>query len=191
MRKGILILAALLFTASCGAPIRLAEPNKRVTAAEVYSVQPATAWNRMGGYSTEQWTMDGTSLQSIVFFRGIADGKPMFRQAKDKTLPVFRSSMTPIEIKDLFATSMSRLDYQNLKVRKFRPAKVGGVNGFRFDFSLTTEGGLKKRGFAVGAIRNKTLYFVFYWGTRLHYYAKNRRDAERVIGSLRWAKAKG
>jgi hypothetical protein len=189
MSKRFIAVALLLFAAACTSPIQLVEPPNRIIINKTYSVAPSVPWTSYSTVSNVTWTIDGPGLQSLVFVDGVKDGGPLFAKRRKKNMPEYRKGMTPIEIKDLFISTLGRYNYHQLKVRKMRPTMVGDARGFRFNFSGTTKAGLRKRGFAVGAVRNDMLYLVYYWGTELHYYDKHRRDAERIVASLKFVKA--
>jgi len=190
MAKRFVAIALLLLAAGCVAsPVQLVEPKNRIIINKQYSVAPVVPWTSYSTVSDVTWTIDGPSLQSLVFVDGVKDGGPLFAGTEKKNMPKYRQGMTSIEIKDLFISTLGRYNYHQLKVRKLRPAMVDGVRGFRFEFSGTTKGGLNKEGFAVGAVKNDTLYLIYYWGTELHYYDKHRRDAERIVASLKFVKA--
>lgn len=190
MFKRITAIALLLFVTACvGSPVQLVEPKNRIIINKQYSVDPAVSWTSYSTASDVIWTVDGPNLQSLVFVDAVADGHRLFAGRQKKNMPKYRKGMTPIEIKDVFVSTLGRYNYHQLKVRKMRPTMVDGVRGFRFEFSGTTKGGLNKQGFVVGAVRNDKLYLVYYWGAELHYYDKHRRDAERIVASLRFVKA--
>lgn len=188
MRRLLVALAALAFVASC-APYQLVAPPERVKVSDTYTVSPQIPWNRVNTASMtniEQWTVDGSGLQALMFVSNVEDGQPLFPVREKKSMPVFRSSMNSLEIKDLFVASMAGLDAQHVKVRKLRPSAFGGADGFRFEFSYATKGGLEKRGIATGAVRGDKLHMILYMGTRLHYFGKYKRAAEGVMGSVRF-----
>lgn len=189
MSKRLIAVALLMLAAACTSPVQLIEPPNRVVINKTYSVEPVVPWTSYSTVSDVTWTIDGPGLQSLVFVDGVKDGAPLFAGRQVKNMPTYRKGMTPIEIKDLFVSTLGRFNYHQVKVRKMRPTTVGGMRGFRFEFSGTTKGGLNKQGFAVGAVRNDMLYLVYYWGTELHYHDKHRRDAERIVASLKFVKA--
>lgn len=188
MRRIVFVVAALAFIASC-APYQLVEPPKRVKISDTYSVSPQVKWSRVNNTffkNVEQWTVDGAGLQALMFINNVEDGQPIFRSRRKVKIPVFRSSMNSLEIKELFENSMAAMQAQKVRVRKFKPAKFGGADGFRFTFSYKTKSGLDKRGVARGSVRKNKLYLVVYMGTRLHYFGKYRRAAEGVMRSVRF-----
>lgn len=188
MRRIVFVFAALALVASC-APYQLVAPPERVTISDAYSVAPQIEWSRanvMVWNDVEQWTVDGAGLELLMFVNKVEDGKPLFPVRHQDAMPVFRSSMNSLEVKDFFVASMAGLQAQRVKVRKLRPVQFGGVDGFRFDFSYTTKGGLEKRGIAKGAVRKGKLYMILYMGTRLHYFDKYKRAAEGVMRSVQF-----
>ena len=109
MRRVLFVVAALAFIASC-APYQLVEPPKRVKISETYTVSPQVKWSRVNNTfakNIEQWTVDGAGLQALMFLNNVEDGQPIFRTRRKVKIPVFRSSMNTLEIKELFENSMA------------------------------------------------------------------------------------
>lgn len=190
MFKRITAVAILLLATACvQSGIQLVEPKNRIVINKQYSVDPVVSWTSYSTTSDVTWTIDGISLQEMVFVDPVKDGGQLFAGIRKKNMPKYRTGMTPIEIKDLFISTLGRMEFHQLKVHKMRPTNVGGLRGFRFNFSATTKRGLNKEGFVVGVVRNDKLHLIYYWGTQLHYYNKYRADAERIVASLRFVKA--
>jgi len=190
MFKRITAVALLLLVTACvQSGIQLVEPKDRIVINKQYSVDPVVSWTSYSTTSDVTWTVDGINLQEMVFVDPVKDGGQLFAGIRKKNMPKYRRGMTPIEVKDLFISTLGRMNYHRLKVHKMRPTTVGGARGFRFNFSATTKAGLDKEGFVVGVIRNDKLHLIYYWGTELHYYDKHRRDAEGIVASLRFVKA--
>ena len=56
------------------------------------------------------------------------------------------------------------------------------------EFLFTTEDGLLREEFTVSAKKDKKLHLIIYSGTRLHYYPKNKGDAESIVQSIKMNK---
>jgi hypothetical protein len=156
------------------------------------SIEPSIAWNRASGTttgaSTETWTLDGQLLDTVTILGGVADGAPLalLRGVSVEKLAPFRSTMTPNEIMDLYEASWSSLAKTSVtRTSNLRPAKLGGVDGFRFDASYTGVNEVASDVAAVGAVRNGKLYLIIYRGTHLHYFPTHLPDFERLVESVR------
>ena len=99
MRKRFIAVALLLFAAACTSPIQLVEPPNRIVINKTYSVAPTVPWTSYSTVSDVTWTIDGPTLQSLVFVDGVKDGGPLFNGRRKKNMPTYREGMTPIEIK--------------------------------------------------------------------------------------------
>jgi hypothetical protein len=93
-----------------------------------------------------------------------------------------------LEIKEFIETSATAVGVVGISSRDFRPYKFGSLEGFRVEFLFTTEDGLLREGFTVGAKKDKKLYLIIYSGARLHYYPKNKGDDESIVQSIKMNK---
>lgn len=189
MRHGIrtFALVALACLLSACVQFTLVEKSKRVTFDDTYSLAPQIAWSKHSEGDVELWTVDGPLLQELIFFTGIANGKPLFPpqpQAKEKELPVFSEKMTALEVRDLLVATLSRRNQFSVETKDLRPWQFGNIDGFRFGLSLVTEDGLNKQGFAVGTIRNDKLYLIAFSAAEVHYYGKYKGTVEQLLGSI-------
>jgi hypothetical protein len=180
-RTSGVVMAALLLS-GCAA-YSLVEP-KTVTVADILVVQPHLAWSSIASGPWEVWTVDGVSLQTLQFLKGLGHDEPLFSRGGDKR-PRFRKDMTPHDVMDFVVDSIADSGGQQIRAAGPRPATFAGKDGFRFDWTLLTRQGLEKRGFAVGAIVNEKLYLAMYTGTADHYFDKHSGDAERIIQTAR------
>ncbi len=124
-------------------------------------------------------------LQELRFIKGIEDGEALFRGRAGRKFPPFKSKMTAIEIKELFETSLARIEVARLKTQNLRPESFGHAQGFRFEFTYVLTSGLEKQGLALGAVIDEKLHMIIYSGTRLHYYPKHKEDVDRLVRSIR------
>lgn len=190
----IVVIALALLVGAC-TQYALVQPQ-RVTVKDALIVEPDIAWNRInqqdisGRSRTEIWTADGPLLNSIVFFAGIEDGKPLFvqtaEQEKKGKLPEFRSAMNATDIMELLESTVARITQSSLtKTRDLRPEKFAGRDGFRFDMSYVGKDEVDRDATAVGVVHEGRLYMIFYDGARLHHFGLRRAQAERIIQSAR------
>lgn len=184
--RAIAVALALLLT---GCTMFTLVENKPVTIGEQMVVDPGTRWNKATNFPHEAWTMDGPSLDMLVFWV-VEDGKPLMEPRndgqKDKRPPVFKSGMSEVEVMEFAEASLSHLHDSPAKARNLRPQDVGGVQGFRFSYEVTAKDEVERDGEAIGAIRNGKLYLMTYTGTRLHHFAKTLPQAEKAMLSARF-----
>ena len=183
MTRTLAALALALALAGCAARgYSLVEPRARPIA-DVYTVEPGVAWTTWSSDRVEAWTIDGYVLHSLRFFKGIADGEPMFTGgANEDKRPRFRVAMTPTEIAEYVAESLFG---GRVTPRHLRPAPFGGAPGFRFEVVYHTRDGVNREALVAGAVLKSRLHVIVYDGTALHHFGKYRADAERVIESVR------
>jgi hypothetical protein len=180
------LLALVFFVAGC---MRYSMVNKgnQIKVGSAFTVETPVDWSRSKEGATETWTIDGPQLQRLVFFTGIDDGKPLFPTAwgsQTDEMPLYGSGMNALEIQEFIEASLVRNGAHRMAVRDLRPARLGNLEGFRFEFSYYAESGLKYEGFVVGANQQTRLLAILYVGTALHHYGKHLSDAEKVVSSV-------
>jgi len=182
--RGVAGVALGITLAACAPKTySLVEPRPRPIDT-FYSVEPGVAWTATSTGKIESWTIDGYALESLRFFKGIADGEPMVTGgANEEQRPRFRATMTLTESAELVATSLFGARVTPTDVR---PAAFGGAPGFRFDVAYATRDGVERKALAAGAVVNDRLHVIVYDGTSLHHFGKYRAEAERVIESVRF-----
>jgi hypothetical protein len=150
-------------------------------------VKTNIAWNVAKENGLIIWTIDGPGLQKLLFFTGIKDGKPLFKpkpgQDSEK-VPMFRNTMTSLEIVDLIEASLSRQNVHQFEKKNLQPKNIGGEEGFQFDFSYFSEQGLEYEGLAAGTIKNNQLYLFLYTGVALHYFEKYISEVDYILQSI-------
>ncbi|MDH3317255.1 MAG: hypothetical protein OER43_16020 [Gammaproteobacteria bacterium] len=188
----ILLLTALI--AGCVTPYSLVNPERQ-TVGGVISVQPSTKWNKasLTDYqgSLEVWTLDGPTLNTLVFFTGVPDGEPLFTRrsqnpAQQEKPPVFRSTMNALEIQELLEATVARYFQTTLaEGRNLRSETIAEGRGFRFETKLVGRDEVERVGVFVGTIRHKKLYGAWFQGARLHYFERYRPEFDRLVKSAR------
>ncbi|MFQ5763750.1 MAG: hypothetical protein ACE5GT_02375 [Rhodospirillales bacterium] len=183
MARFLLLLVAASIIAGC-TYYSLVPPGTREIAG-TYSVKSEIPWSKATEGKTDLWTVDGMGLQELRFVNGLADGDRLFSGEKFGEQPEYKENMTFLEIKELIETSAAVVGAVGVKTRDFRPHKFGNLEGFRAEFSFTTEDGLLRDGFVVGTKKDNKLYLIMYSGSRLHYFPKHKDDAEYIVRSIR------
>ena len=189
MRGGrtlLAFIAVVFLLAGCG-KYQLIESGHRVTVGECFRVDPEIPWSMTKEAGVFVWTVDGQDLERLIFFPGIKDGTPLIalgKSASSPEMPIYKDSMSLLEVVDLLEATMARLDFHQFEENNLRPATIGGLEGFRVDFSFVSKEGLEYRGFAAGTQKNHKLYLVMYMGTTLHYYDRYETTVDRIITGM-------
>ncbi len=189
MRAGRTLFALIVVVSilsSC-AKYQLVASGHRVTVGGCFRVDPEIAWSMTKEEGVFIWTVDGPGLEQLIFFPGVKDGTPLIDRKKrgdSPQMPLYKSSMTLLEVVDLLEETMARLDFQQFEKQNLRPETIGGLDGFRVDFSFVSKQGLNYRGMAIGAGKDRNLYLVLYMGTALHYFDKYEMLVDRLIKNM-------
>jgi hypothetical protein len=185
-RAALISLFSLFLLAGC-VQYSLVPSDKMVTVGNTLQVEPQITWSKSESNGIVTWTADGPSLDRILFFPGIDDGAPLIKNTvKDKDeMPLFSSSMTPLEVMDLIKATLARMGCQDIQMEKIIPHPFDGLDGYKFFFSYASEGGLRYKGFSAGTVKNERLYLVIYTGTDLFYYDKYLAAAEKIVSSIK------
>ncbi|MCZ7565019.1 MAG: hypothetical protein M5U08_15585 [Burkholderiales bacterium] len=188
-------LSALLFAvalvAGCAAYTLVAPQRQNV--ADVISVEPGMKWNKMSQSAyeghVEVWTLDGLTLNTLVFFTGVPDGEPLFvprfaDKARMEKPPVFRSTMNPLEIQELLHATVARFFRTTLaEERNLRAVSIAGGRGFRFETRVVGRDEVERAGVFVGTVAGGKLYGAWFQGARLHYFERYLPEFERIVAS--------
>jgi hypothetical protein len=170
-------------------------PPERQTVGDVISVQPGMKWNKVNGHNyqgkVEVWTLDGPTLNTLVFFTGVPDGEPLFTRrvmggGQCENPPVFKASMNPVEIQELLEATVARFFQTTIaEGRNLKPVPIAEGKGFRFETRLVGRDEVERDGVFVGMIRNQKLYGAWFQGAKLHYYDRYLPEFDRMLASAR------
>ncbi len=149
----------------------------------LYSVDPQITWSKFSYGKIDMWTVDGSELQALRFFKGLEDGDALLGGTDDK-IPRFSAGMRASEVAEFVVDSLARSGGAEVESRGLRPAQFGTLPGFRFEVSFKSPEGLEIDGTAAGAVDGERLLLILYTGARQHYFPKHRDDVERVIASV-------
>ena len=183
--RAMAVLALAALASGCATAKKgytLIEP--RVTPIdEAYVIEPGLRWSSESTGKIETWTIDGVALERLVFFKGIEEGEPMIAAAgKDDKRPGFHVALTLAEVAEFVVESLYG---GRLTAKDLRPAPFGGSPGFRFELAYYTRDGVNRRALVAGAVLKNRLHVIVYDGTTLYHFEKYRKEAERVIDSIR------
>ncbi len=150
-------------------------------------------WNKVSSVwaiddirAVEDWTLNGSGLDSISFVTGLKSGRYIIRQSKRTAhqVPKFRSDMTAPEVtamlESFYRVKAGTFDFKTVGLI---PRQFLGYPGFQFDFDHLDTDEVWRRGRAVGAVIGGRLYLVLLDGARSHYFAAALPDFEAVANS--------
>ncbi|MEO5577668.1 MAG: hypothetical protein ABIR25_01275 [Sphingomicrobium sp.] len=158
-------------------------------------VTPTREWNRVSSTwsiddirAVEDWTLSGSSLDSLSFVTGLKGGRYIIRQSKrsSQQVPKFRSDMTAPEVtamlESFYRVKAGTVDFKTIGLS---PRQFMGYPGFQFDFDHLDTDEVWRRGRSVGAVIDGRLYLVLLDGARSHYFNAALPDFEAVANSAR------
>ena len=192
--KKIFIVSFFLIVISCQADKMyiLVEPGK-VEIEKIYSASTNKKWSQFQEreYNFLFWTIDGYTLQRIVFFKPIEDGRSLFDHdsfftKENEKRPIFNSKMNKFEIKEFFENCIiwSR-EFTSFETSNIKNYKIGDVEGVSFDIKSQNELGLNYKGFAIVGIKDNKFYSIYYIATEMEFYDKYKKEAEEIISSIK------
>ena len=192
--KKIFIISFFLIFISCESDkvYVLVEPGK-VEIEKIYSATTNKKWSQFQErtYNFLFWTVDGYTLQRIVFFKPIEDGSSLFDQEsfftkENKKRPIFDSKMNKFEIKEFFENCIvwSR-EFTSFETTDIKNYKIGDAEGVSFDIKAQNELGLNYKGFGVVGIKNKKFYSVYFIASEMEFYDKYKNEAKKIISSIK------
>jgi hypothetical protein len=180
-------LAGLLLLNGCATNYSLVAPG----AHEVHgmNVTPRSSWNSVpsfaapGGVAT--WTADGLPLNSLAFFAGIEDGKPLLKASAREEYPAFRAEMLPNEVMELVESTVAKQYGATISgAASLDPLSVAGSPGFEFEFEFIGGDKVERRAYGAGAIHDSALWLLLYQAPRLHYYDLYLPEVKGMAGTL-------
>ena len=193
--NNILFLILIFVLSSC-------QPNKvftliesgRVEINNMYSLKTNKKWSQFEQkeYNFIFWTVDGYTLQRIVFFKPISDSESLydhnsfFTQESEKR-PIYNSNMNKFEIKEFFedcilwSKRLVKIDSNN-----FKNYKIDNFDGITFDIEGQNQLGLIYKGFVVAVIKDKKLYLAYFVAPKIEFYEKYHKEAKKMLSSIKF-----
>jgi hypothetical protein len=185
-------LTVLLLLAGCQRFL-LVKPERQ-TVGGVISVQPGVEWNKLGMHNykgkIEVWTLDGPTLNTLVFFTGVPDGEPLLTvNVPGKTQeqpPVFRATMNPIEVQELLQATITRMFETTLvEGHDLQPTSLAEGRAFRFETRMVGRDEVERDGVFVGTIRGNKLYGAWFQGAKLYYFSRYLPEFDGMVASAK------
>ena len=94
--------------------------------------------------------------------------------------------MNKFEIKEFFENCIIwSNEFTSFETTNIKNNKIGDVEGVSFDIKGQNELGLNYKGFAVVGIKNNKLYSVYFIATEIEFYERYKKEAEKVISSIK------
>ena len=193
--NNILFIVLILFLSSCQANkmFTLVEPG-RIEIDKIYSIENNSIWSQFQQkeYNFIFWTVDGYTLQRIVFFKPISDSESLydhnsfFTQESEKR-PIYNSNMNKFEIKEFFedcilwSKRLVKIDSNN-----FKNYKIDNFDGITFDIEGQNELGLIYKGFVVAVVKDKKLYLAYFVAPKIEFYEKYHKEAKKMLSSIKF-----
>jgi hypothetical protein len=192
----IRIIAVALSLAAAGPVIAgwsIMSKGMPVAVAKNMTVTPADDWNRWSSRPSDRgeiWTLDGTSLNEVSFFAGIANGEPIYRERDKQNMPLpkFKSAMLPTDLVDLFEASNRILLQSSLfEITNVEPAKLAGKNAVRFNYHYVVQGDeLNRSGEGIAANIGGRMYLVNFVAPSIHYYERDLPKFRALVSSIKF-----
>ena len=193
--NNILFLILIFVLSSC-------QPNKvftliesgRVEINNMYSLKTNKKWSQFEQkeYNFIFWTVDGYTLQRIVFFKPISDSESLydhnsFFTQESERRPIYNSNMNKFEIKEFFedcilwSKRLVKIDSNN-----FKNYKIDNFDGITFDIEGQNELGLIYKGFVVAVVKDKKLYLAYFVAPKIEFYEKYHKEAKKMLSSIKF-----
>ncbi|KUR70079.1 hypothetical protein AQZ52_14510 [Novosphingobium fuchskuhlense] len=150
-----------------------------------------TQWNRVTYgpiKGSEEWTLDGLTLNELYVAGDIASGKPLLYEfnKKDNPLPKFADTMQLTDLPDLVErTWRVARNAVVFKTTAVEPAKLGGNDAVRIRYEYVRDGSnLIYKGIATAAVVHGQLQLVLFEAPALFYFDRDSAKAVAVMDSV-------
>lgn len=154
------------------------------------SVAPQIEWGQasLPGFKGTLWTVDGASLDALLFFAAEPGHALIEESNRDKPDPhVYQASMLAEDVMELTAANFEKLGFHQVKTNNLRPAPFGNAKGFRFEISYMSASGLQMKGTALGCQRNGKLDLIVFTAPAEYYFGHYAPTVDRVFSSVQVA----
>jgi len=175
------LLLVFLLLAGCSTMERV-EPG-RTTIKDELTVTADARWNRIEGGrdGAEVWTADGTALDVLAFYVGVAEGETL-GAAPSEFAPRFRPTMSPHDIVELYEALVTQ-EGSEFRLERLGPAGFGGRPGFVFEHTTVMREGPALSGIAYGTVAGGRLYLLSYTAPRRYFFEKNLDQVRSIAAS--------
>lgn len=180
MRKFGLLLSLLVLS---GCAFYSLVPAGKVTVDDTYTFTTQQDWNTNTQFGQVNLTLDGQGIQQIIATDGIENEKKAFA-LPGRTLPTYKSSMSPLEVKDFVRDTVAGMGAEQIEETEFRPADFGPWPGFRTEYRYFSKNGLVRRMIVTGTQHNDKLYLIIFAAPELHFFEKHKPEVEYILNSI-------
>jgi len=127
-------------------------------------------------------SIDGPALNRLYLIQGLPSGQGMVKRiAKEKPVPVFRADLSPTELLEFIADSVTAVGFQRVETSNLRPGRFGGADALRFDLNGVTATGLDVSGTAQVAIVDQKLVGAIFLAPSEHYFPAMMPEIETML----------
>ena len=189
----VFILILLIYSCQANKTFILVEPGS-VEINNMYSLKTNKKWSQFQQkeYNFNFWTINGYSLERIVFFKPVGDNESLYDDnsiftKNNEKRPIYNSNMNKFEIKEFFEDCIlwsKRL--VTINSSNFKNHKIDNIEGIKFDINGQNELGLFYQGFVIAAVKEKELYLSFFIAPKLEFYNKYVKEAKIILDSIKF-----
>ncbi len=145
------------------------------------------AWSRFAFDRYEIWTIDGVPLNRLYIVPAVRSGEHVFLErrvsANAPDAPAFHAGMRAEEIRDIVLDALTETGAVEIRSEGLRPARIGAIDGLRFEFRASTAAGLAYRGMVLAAARDDRLTFLLWMAPEEYYYSRDATSVAHILDS--------
>jgi hypothetical protein len=182
MKRLLAAIFIVVMLTGCAPWIRTNGPF--TSQAQNVTVNLPDGWMRLNTDDYIFITRDGERLQSVLIEVFHVDEK--LKHTKKK----LSKGMLPLESSEVIMDNISsNSEIKSFEVKENRSAKVAGHQCFRAIFTYRDGEGLKIKSVYYGFLDGEWFYGIRYTAPQRHYFDKDFKTFEKIVGSLKLAKA--
>ncbi len=188
VRKFLICGFAIAILSAC-AGYKGVDSTKTIAVGDII-IAPQIGWTNIPVQGTlTMWTVNGTGLDELYFFNAKADA-PLFETNKiaNKDMAVYRAAMLPDDVMEAMASTLGKLGFLQVQTMGLKPAGFGSEQGFRFDITMTSSGGLQYKGMATFAQIPGKLEAVIFIAPEEYYFDHYAGTVDKVFSSIQFTK---
>lgn len=181
VKKILLSILAFLVLSGCAQWVRTGGPY--VSQTRNIKVVLPEGWMRLNTDEFIYLTRDGSLLQNILIEAFQVD--ETLKHTKKK----LRRGMLPIEASEVIIDNIgSDQNITALKVKENKSARLNGRQGFRAVLEYKNQDGLRIKTVYYGIMQGEWFYGIRYTAPERHYFDKDIKTFEKVVGSIKLPK---
>lgn len=149
-----------------------------------YAIHLPDGWMRWNRGDNLVITRDGLLLQQITVIRLSVDD-PLKHTKKKLTKAMLPQEVAEVILDDI-ATDREVLDF---RLEENKPAKIGGLPGFRAVFHFKNKEGLRLTTIYYGCLKETWFYGISYTAASRYYFDKDVEVFEKMVETFQWTGA--